>query len=123
LGRVPVEPKVAAGDGEVGGHGQFFAGTGGEQGAIVADAKAEAAARTACCPAAELTEQGKFADSSRASQVFLVQSHVLRIGQPGRIPLRIGTGAKSVRYRAGYRMLFQIDLGYQPRPLNRLTHS
>jgi hypothetical protein len=39
FGRVPIEAEVAAGDGEVGGDGQLFAGSGTKDGAIVADAE------------------------------------------------------------------------------------
>ena len=41
FGGVPVEAEVAAGDGEVGGDGQLLAGTGTNQGAVVADAEAQ----------------------------------------------------------------------------------
>ena len=37
--RVPIEAEVAAGDGEIGGDGQFLAGAQAEQGAVVADAQ------------------------------------------------------------------------------------
>ena len=46
--RVPVEAEVAAGDGEVGGDGQFFAWTRAKQGAIVADAEARERRGKAC---------------------------------------------------------------------------
>ncbi len=39
--RMPIEPEVAAGDGEVGGDGQLLAWAEAEQGAVVADAEAE----------------------------------------------------------------------------------
>lgn len=38
---VPVEAEVTAGNGKIGGDGEFFAGAGSEQGAVVADAEAE----------------------------------------------------------------------------------
>jgi hypothetical protein len=40
--RMPIQTEVTAGDGEVGGDGQFLAGAQAEQGAVVADAEAEA---------------------------------------------------------------------------------
>jgi hypothetical protein len=43
FGLMPVEAEVAAGDGEVGGDGEFFAGTRAEQGAVVADAESQGA--------------------------------------------------------------------------------
>jgi hypothetical protein len=42
---VPVEAEVAAGNGEIGGDGQFFARTEAKQRAVVADAQWEAGVR------------------------------------------------------------------------------
>ena len=39
FGRVPVEAKVAAGDGKVGGDGELFAGSVTKEGTVVADAE------------------------------------------------------------------------------------
>jgi hypothetical protein len=44
FGWVPVELEVLALDGEVGGDGEFFAGTRAEEGAVVAYAEADAVA-------------------------------------------------------------------------------
>jgi hypothetical protein len=82
FGRVPVEAEVAAGDGEVGGDGQFFAGTRTEQGAVVADAEAEDGAEGLGCAAADLAEQSQFAAMAVAWQgIGPLQWHSLRIGQ------------------------------------------
>jgi NAD(P)H-hydrate repair Nnr-like enzyme with NAD(P)H-hydrate epimerase domain len=59
--RMPVEPEVAAGNGQIGGDGQFLARTWAEQGAIVADAQPQSAARRLRCAAADLVEQGELA--------------------------------------------------------------
>jgi hypothetical protein len=40
--RMPIETKVAAGNGEIGGDGHLLAGAQVEQGAVVADAESEA---------------------------------------------------------------------------------
>jgi hypothetical protein len=61
LGRMPVEAKVAAGDGEVGGDGQFFAGTRTDQGAVVADAQAENCSGGPARTAANQAQQSQFA--------------------------------------------------------------
>jgi hypothetical protein len=58
--RVPVESEVAAGNGEVGGDGQFFAGPQTEQRAVVTDAQAEDTSGLHGRPLANLTEQGEF---------------------------------------------------------------
>jgi len=89
FGRVPVEAEVAAGDGEVGGDGEFFAGTGTEQGAVVADAEAQEARGGLCRAAADLAEQGQFPELAYVQRDGLPRSHLLprshsmRIGQIG----------------------------------------
>ena len=59
LGRVPIEAEVAAGDGEVGGDGEFLAGTRAEQGAVVADAEAEARLAGVASAGANLAQEGR----------------------------------------------------------------
>src|ERR1035441_480448 len=89
FGRVPVEAEVAAGDGKVGGDGEFFAGTRAEQGAVVADAEAQDAGGGMGCAAADLAEQGQFPALAVAQGAglpgshFLPGSHSMRIGQTG----------------------------------------
>jgi hypothetical protein len=77
---MPVEAKVAAGNGEVGGHGQFLAGAKAKQGAIVADAQTEAAGSPRN-PASNLTEQSEFTlGYGTAGDCFSQSSTFLRIG-------------------------------------------
>jgi hypothetical protein len=79
--RMPVEAEVAAGNREVGGHGQFLAGTRTEQSAVVADAEAQVAGGLASA-SADLAKQGKFAALAIAWQeVGPPEGHDLRIGQ------------------------------------------
>jgi hypothetical protein len=82
---VPVEPKVAAGDGEVGGDGQFLAPARGHQGAVVANSQAKAANLAAAggmgSPLSNFCEQGEFASSAHGSEMGLLQAHLTRIGQ------------------------------------------
>jgi hypothetical protein len=61
FGRMPVEVEVAAGDGEVGGDGQFFAGTWPKQCAVVADAQTEGGALGPARAPADLAQQSQFA--------------------------------------------------------------
>jgi hypothetical protein len=75
FGGVPVEAKVAAGNGKVGGDGQFFSGTGGEQGAVVADAQPKAALGSACGAAANLEQNGEFALPGSGSGIGLFTAH------------------------------------------------
>jgi hypothetical protein len=72
---VPVEAEVATGDGEVGGDGQFFAGTGGKEGAVVADAEAEAAQRGAGGAAANLLKESEFALAGGGSGIGFLAAH------------------------------------------------
>ena len=58
---MPVQLEVTACDGKIGGDGQLFAGPESEQGAIVANAEAEAAARGPGCAAANLAQERQFA--------------------------------------------------------------
>ena len=61
FGRMPVEAEVAAGDGEVGGDGQLFAGTRTEQGAVVADAQTEGGSGGLARTPADPAQQSQFA--------------------------------------------------------------
>jgi hypothetical protein len=76
---VPVEAEVPPVDGEVGGNGQFFAVARGYERAVVANAPAKAAARSAGCPLANLAKKGKFASSAGDSGMELFQAHLMRI--------------------------------------------
>ena len=65
LGRVPVQEKMAAFDGEIGGDGKFFAGAGPEQGAIVPDAESNLRPGQKGGAAANPVEQGELAGGTR----------------------------------------------------------
>jgi uncharacterized protein len=84
FGRMPVEAEVAAGDGEIGGDGQFLARAQAEQGAVVADAEAQSAAGHLRRATADLAEQGQFTLLGVAQGMGRAGSHLLRIGQRGR---------------------------------------
>jgi hypothetical protein len=88
LWRMPAKAEVAARDGKVGGYSQFFPGARAEQGAVVADAKAQAALRGLPGAAADLGKQGSFALTPGTNLTLsLRRPHFLRIGQPGgRVP-------------------------------------
>ena len=77
---------MTPGDGEVGGDGEFFAGTRAEQGAVVADAEAQEARGGLCRAAADLAEQGQFPTLAFAQGDGLPGSHLL----PGSHSMRIG---------------------------------
>ncbi len=66
---VPVKPEVAAGDGQIRGHGQFFAVAGSKERAVVANSQAQAvlpaAAGSAGRPRTNFADQGKFASIRR----------------------------------------------------------
>jgi hypothetical protein len=79
--RMPVEAEVAPGDGQVGGHSQFFATARSQQGAVVADTQAETAPRTAHRSLANLAEQGQFATVGGCSKLGRFYRHFMRIGQ------------------------------------------
>ena len=81
FGRVPVEAEVTAGDGEVGGDGQFLAGARAEQGAVVADAQAQGAQGSLRRAAANMAEQGQFAWLGITQGMGRPGSHSLSIGQ------------------------------------------
>jgi len=85
LGGVPVEAEVAAGDGKVGGDGDFFSGTRAEEGAVVADAEADGAGG-ADGAGADLGDEGQFtagiAGGTRGRR--WLEAHGLRIGYEGR---------------------------------------
>jgi len=81
--RVPVKSEVAAGNGQIGGDGQFLAGAGAEQGAVVANAQAQPTAGRLRRAAADLAEQGKFASFAGTSGFVPFRLHPLRIGQIG----------------------------------------
>jgi hypothetical protein len=81
LGRVPVQPEVAAGNGEVGSDGHFLFGPRPEQGAVIANSQPHAAASRLCRTAAYLAEEGQFAPPTAAQGIGSLRSHFLRIGQ------------------------------------------
>jgi hypothetical protein len=66
---------MAAGDGKVGGYGQFFAGTWGEEGAVVADTEPEAAVGGVGGAAANLEQDGEFALPGGDSGISLFTAH------------------------------------------------
>src|SRR6185437_13624358 len=85
FGRVPLELKMAAINGEIGGDGQLFAGTHAEQGAVVADAEAyfrlNGLSGASANPADDIDlskGRGGEGSANRAAE-----RHVLRIGQSG----------------------------------------
>jgi hypothetical protein len=82
---VPVEAEVAAGDGEVGGDGQFFATAWAEQSAVVADSEAQGAQRGLRRTIADVAEQGLFTWFAFDNGTGRPGSHFLRIGQMTRI--------------------------------------
>jgi hypothetical protein len=55
---MPIKPEMTAGDGEVGGDGEFFTGVGAEKGAVVADAETEPAAAGVRGAITNLADQG-----------------------------------------------------------------
>jgi hypothetical protein len=61
LGRVPVEAEMAAGDGEVGGDGQFFTAPWTEKGAVIADAEPKRCAGRLAGSGADVADQVQFA--------------------------------------------------------------
>jgi hypothetical protein len=99
LWRVPAQAEVAAGDGKVGGYSQFFTGERTEQGAVVADAKAQTALQGLPGAAADLGKQGSFALAPGTGSMSLLRCpHFLRIGQQGgRVPASNLRAAKSVQ--------------------------
>ncbi len=64
FGRVPVEVEVAAGDGEIGGDGQLFAGSGTKEGAVIADAELQLWTLGVGCANANSTEQGQLTETT-----------------------------------------------------------
>jgi len=82
LGSLPIEAKMAAGDGKIGGHGKLFAGADAEQRAVVADAETQCAAGELSCPRADLLQDCYFA---RLGGMGLLGTglHDLRIGYRG----------------------------------------
>jgi hypothetical protein len=60
FGWVPIEAEVAAGDGEVGGDGQFLAWTQADEGAVVANAQAQTATGDVWRSGANLGEKSSF---------------------------------------------------------------
>jgi hypothetical protein len=66
---------MAAGNGKVGGDSQFFAGTRGDEGAVVADPEPEAAVGGAGGAAANLVQNGEFALPSSDSGISLFTAH------------------------------------------------
>jgi hypothetical protein len=57
---VPIEAKVAAGDREVGGDGQLFAGARAQEGAVIANPEAQGGGGGLGGAGADLAEDGQF---------------------------------------------------------------
>ena len=72
---VPVEAKVATRNRKIGGNGPFFSRAGGQEGAVVADAEAKAAAGGAGGAVANLLQEVEFAQSGEGSGIGLFTAH------------------------------------------------
>jgi hypothetical protein len=98
LCRVPVEAEVAAGDREVGGYGELFAGGGTKDGAVVADAETQLRSGGLGGAEANPVEEGQLAEVGR-----------VRFFGRARHPMRIGYGAagrSGVRNRYSFGSMF-----------------
>ena len=80
---VPVEPEVAPGDRQICRYSHFLALARGQEGAIVADAQAKAAACRAGCTLANFGEQSEFASRAPIAEMGRFCPHFMRIGQSG----------------------------------------
>jgi hypothetical protein len=76
LGSVPVEAKVAAGDGEIGGDGQLLAWAEAKQGAVVANAQPQPGSGRFGRASANSGEQGQL---TRLAKTPWIRPHLLRI--------------------------------------------
>ena len=86
FGRVPVEAEVAAGDREVGGDGELFAGSETKEGAVVADAELQLWTLGVGCAEANSTEQGQLAEATEmpAAGTFACGLRLFGGRDPGR---------------------------------------
>ena len=78
---MPIKPEVTTGDGEVGRDGEFFTGTGADQGAVVADAQTDPADAGVRGAITDLADKGQFSLWVGASGIRSTGFHFLRIGQ------------------------------------------